>query len=292
MAKGEKKSFKRRLAGAYVSSVISISLVLLLIGISTLLLVNARKVSDYFKESMQISLIFRQDIPDSVALGYKAGVDSLPYVRSAVFVSKEQGAAELSEMLGEDFLDVFQSSPVPASVDVSLKAEYVHPDSLGKILPALGAVPGVDDVQSRQSVVEALNRNISGISLVMGVFILLMLFISVVLISNTVRLSVFARRFTIHTMSLVGATAAFIRKPFMRSAALQGFISAVLSCIVLGAGLWLLHESFPQMFSLLHPGTLALTAAVMILCGVLICSLTTFFVVGRILSSGKDALYY
>jgi len=292
MAKGEKKSFKRRLAGAYISSVISISLVLLLIGLSTLLLVNAKRLGDYFKESMQISLICRQDVSDDQALELKTFLDSIPCIRNVSFVSKEQGAKELSDMLGEDFLDVFQTSPVPASLDVSLKAEYVHPDSLSKLLPELEMLPEVEDVQSRQSLVEALNRNLSGISLVMGVFILLLLFISVVLISNTVRLSVFAKRFTIHTMSLVGATRAFIRKPFMRSAAIQGLISALLTCAVMAGGLWFLNKSFPQMFALLQLDTLALTAAVVILCGVLICVITTFFVVGRILSAGKDALYY
>lgn len=292
MAKREKKSLKRRLAGAYISSVISISLVLLLIGISTLLLVNARRVSDYFKESMQVSLICRQDVADAQALACKTRLETMPYVRSVDFISREQGAAELSEMLGEDFLDVFQSSPVPISLDLSLKAEYVHPDSLAKILPFLKALPEVEDVQSRQSIVEALNRNISGISLVMGVFILLLLFISVVLIGNTVRLSVFAKRFTIHTMTLVGASRAFIRKPFMRSAALQGFVSGLLGCMVMAAGLWFLHKSFPQMFDLLQADTLIITAAVMVLCGVLICMFTTFFVVGRIVSSDKDALYY
>lgn len=292
MSKGEKKTVRRRLAGAYISSVISISLVLLLVGVASLLLVNARRVGDYFKESMQISLICRQEVDEGQALAFKSRLDSLPYVKSAGVISREQGEKELGQMLGEDFLDVFVSSPVPVSVDLSLKAQYVQPDSIAKILPLFSAMPEVESVESRTSLVEGLNKNISVISLVMGVFILLLLFISVVLIGNTVRLSIFAKRFTIRTMNLVGASKGFIRKPFLGSAALQGLISGLLACAVLAGALYLVKESFPQIFALFDAGTLAFTAGVVLLSGVVICVVTTYFVVGRIVSVDKDALYY
>ena len=225
MPKGEKKKIKRRLTGAYLSSVISISLVLLLIGVAAALILNAGRVSNYFKENIQISLLCGPNVTEAQAASCASRIDSLPFVRSTELIGKAQGETELKEMLGEDFLSVFETAPIPVSINVGLKADYVSADSLSRIIPVLQAFPEVEEVESRQSLVEALNRNLSGISAVMGVFILLLLFISFILIGNTVRLSLYARRFTIHTMRLVGATRAFIRRPFMLSALVQGLVS-------------------------------------------------------------------
>ena len=218
MPKGEKKKMKRRLTGAYVSSVISISLVLLLIGVASALILNAGRVSNYFKENIQISLLCAPGVSEQQAAACASRIDSLPFIRSTELIGKAQGEKELKEMLGEDFLSVFETALIPVSINVGLKAEYVSADSLARIIPVLQAIPEVEEVESRQSLVEALNRNLSGISLVLGVFIALLLFISFILIGNTVRLSLYAKRFTIHTMRLVGATRAFIRRPFIGSA--------------------------------------------------------------------------
>ncbi len=292
MPKAEKKSSNRRLTGAYVSAVISISLVLLLLGVALTLIANARKVSDYFKESMQISLICTPGTDEAGAAACTARLDTLPFVRSTSIVSREQGEKELREMLGEEFLSVFETAPIPVSIDLSLKAEYVSADSLKFILPVLEGQPEVEEVDSRQSLVESLNKNLSGISLVLGVFILLLLFISIVLIGNTVRLSLHARRFTIHTMRLVGATGRFIRKPFLRSAFWQGLIAGVLADGVLALGLYFVRKSFPQIFAIFDPVILGAVGAFILLCGIIICVAATFFVVNSLLASGEDELYY
>ncbi|MBO4455949.1 MAG: permease-like cell division protein FtsX, partial [Bacteroidales bacterium] len=203
---------------AYASSILSISLVLLLVGVAALLLVNARAVSDYFKENLQLSVLLRTDATDEEALAYQKSIDTLPFIKGTHLVTREEGAEELSKMLGEDFLSVFETSPVPVSLEVTLQADYVSPDSIAVVRRALSKSDVVDEVEWQQSLVEALNNNLAKISLVLGVFILLMLFISFVLINNTVRLSVFSRRFTIHTMQLVGATKGFIRRPFVLGA--------------------------------------------------------------------------
>ena len=292
MPKGEKKKIKRRLTGAYLSSVISISLVLLLIGTAAALILNAGRVSNYFKENIQISLLCGPNVTEAQAASCASRIDSLPFVRSTELIGKAQGETELKEMLGEDFLSVFETAPIPVSINVGLKADYVSADSLSRIIPVLQAFPEVEEVESRQSLVEALNRNLSGISAVMGVFILLLLFISFILIGNTVRLSLYARRFTIHTMRLVGATRAFIRRPFMLSALVQGLVSGLITCGALYGVLVLVRRSFPQISGLFTTDILLMVGGTVLACGVLICLLATFFTVNKLALASEDSLYY
>lgn len=292
MSKEENKIIRRRLRNAYASSIISISLVLLLIGVAALLIVNARSVSDYFKENLQLSVILKQDASDEDALAYQKSVDTMPFIKGSRLVSREEGTAELTKMLGDDFLSVFETSPVPVSLEITLRGDYVSPDSVAFVRRALSASPVVEEVDYQQSLVEALSSNLAKISLVLGVFILLMLFISFVLINNTVRLNVFARRFTIHTMQLVGATRRFIRRPFMNGALVQGLISSVLALAVLAGVLALLRRSFPQLFAVFDLKSMLIVAGVVVACGVLICMLSTYFVVNKLVSLDKDKLYY
>lgn len=292
MAKEENKIIRRRLRNAYASSIISISLVLLLIGIAALLIVNARSVSDYFKENMQLSVILKPDVSDEDALSYQKSVETLPFIKGTRLVTREEGAAELAGMLGDDFLSVFETSPVPVSLEITLQADYVAPDSVTFVRRTLSASDKVEEVEYQQSLVEALNANLAKISLVLGVFILLMLFISFVLINNTVRLGVFSRRFTVHTMQLVGATRRFIRKPFMNGALLQGLVSSVLALVALAGVLALLRRSFPQMFAVIELRSLLIVAGTVIVCGVAICLLSTYLVVNKLVSLDKDRLYY
>ena len=237
MARPENKLIRKRIINAYLSSVISISLVLLLTGIAALLILNARDVSKYLKENMQVSVLLRDDATEEQAAALASSLEAEPFVRTVRVISREEGTEELKAMLGEDFLDVFETSPVPLSVDVTLTADYVQTDSLAVVTEALSARPLVEEVDSQQSLVEALTSNLAKISLILGVFILLLLFISFVLINNTVRVNVFARRFTIHTMKLVGATRAFIRAPFLRGAVLQGLAASALAIGMLWARL-------------------------------------------------------
>lgn len=195
-------------------------------------------------------------------------------------------------MLGDDFLSVFETAPIPVSINVGLKADYVSADSLSHIIPLLQAYPEIEEVESRQSLVEALNRNLSGISLVLGIFIALLLFISFILIGNTVRLSLYSRRFTIHTMRLVGATRAFIRRPFIGSAVVQGLISGLLACAALAGALALVRRSFPQIFAVFTPEVLLAVALIVLGCGVLICMLATYFTVNKLALASEDSLYY
>lgn len=292
MARPEKKLLRKRIVHAYLSSVISISLVLLLTGIAALLVLNAHGVTKYLKENMRISVLLLDDATEGQACEWAAAQEALPYVRSTRVITREEGAEELKAMLGEDFLDVFETSPVPLSVDVTLTADYVQKDSLALVTKALAASPLVDEVETQQTVVEALTSNLARISIVLGVFILLLLFISFVLINNTVRVSVFARRFTIHTMKLVGATRGFIRAPFVRAAVLQGLVSSVLAVGMLWALLEALRRSFPELLAIVDLQQLLIVCGIVVACGILLCVISTWMVVNRLVAAPKDDLYY
>ena len=292
MGKHENKMMRRRLANAYLSSVISISLVLLLVGIAALLLMNARSVSDYFKENMEVSVVMRPTVSEEDALAFMEELAEEEFVNSSEFVSKEQGELEMIELLGEDFMDILDSSPIPASISLTLHASHVSSDSLEVVKAKIMEEPLVEEVSYQKGLVDALNANFTRISAVLAVFIVLLLFISYVLINNTVRLNVFARRFTIHTMKLVGATRAFIRAPFLGRAAVQGLISALLANAALVGLLYALKDKLGQLFEAFSPGVLVIVACIVLAAGVLICVVSTFFVVNRLVALEKDELYY
>ena len=292
MGKGDNKLMRRRLVNAYLSSVISISLVLMLVGVACMLLLSARSVSDFFKENMEVSVIMKPEVSEEEALAYQAELESADFVKSVTFISKEQGEQELIEMLGEDFLDVFETSPVPISIDMTLDASYVSSDSLDVVKSRLMQSELVEEVNYQKTLVDALNSNFKRISVVLAFFIALLLFISYVLINNTVRLSVFARRFTIHTMKLVGATRAFIRAPFLVHAAVQGLVAALIANGGLFAVLALLENRFGNVVGLIGTDVLLTVMGIVLVSGLLICVVSTYFVVNKLVALKKDQLYY
>ncbi|MCQ2118931.1 MAG: permease-like cell division protein FtsX [Bacteroidales bacterium] len=292
MSTSENRLIRRRLAGSWLSTVISISLVLLLVGVAALLLVNARSISDYFKEKLKVSVLMNTDVEEEQAEIYRSVIDSMPAVKTTELISREQGIREMQEMLGEDFLNVFETSPVPVSLEVSLKAEYVLADSIEVVRKEILQSPLVDEVVYQQSLVDKLNTNLKKISLVLGVLIALLLFISFFLINNTVRLNVFSKRFTIHTMKLVGATKSFIRGPFLVQSVFQGIFSALIAIIMLVGLLFFIRKEFVQLFEVFSLDLLLYVMGIVLVSGVLICLVSTYFVVGRLVSLSKDELYY
>ena len=292
MSAGENRLIKRRLAGAWISSVISITLVLFLVGVASLLLVNAKSVSDYFKENVQVSVLMRPDVTEDEAMNYATTLDAMPFIKGTRFISKEEGTRDMTDILGEDFLSVFETAPIPVSVDVTLKADYVSADSLELVKKAIGSSPLVDEVVYQQSLVDKLNTNLGKISLVLGIFVVLLLFISFVLINNTVRLNVFSKRFTIHTMKLVGATKSFIRAPFLGQAVFQGLFSALLAILILLGILYFVRKEFVQLFEIFSLDLLLIVIGIVIVAGIVICLVSTYFVVGRLVSLSNDELYY
>jgi len=288
----ESKIIGKRLVNAYLSSVISISLVLLLVGVAALLLVNAGRISGYFKENMKVSVLLKQDVNEADALAFRKKIAGMRFIKGSDYISKEQGARELQSLLGEDFLDVFETSPVPVSVDVTLMADYVSADSLEVVKKEISAFPEVDEVVYQRSLVDALNANLRKISFVLAVLIGLLLFISYVLINNTVRLNVYARRFTVHTMRLVGATRSFIRAPFLVQAVFQGMFASIVAIIMLLGILFVIRNEFAQLFEIFSLDLLLTVMGIVAASGLIICVVSTYFVVNKLVSLKKDELYF
>lgn len=282
---------RRRLVSAWISTVVSLSLVLLLVGVGTLLVVNAREVGRYFKENLQINVLLKEQVTEEEALAYESRVASIPGVRATHYISREQGAEEMARLLGKDFLSVFESAPIPISIDVNLQAEYVSSDSLEVVKAQLAKSSLVEEVVYQTSLVDALNQNLQRISLTLTLMVAVLLFISFVLIGNTVRLDLFNRRFSIYTMHLVGATRAYIRAPFVGRAALQGIFAALIAILLLVGGLFVLRDEFAQMFKIFTLDSLLLTMGVMLLVGLGVATLSTFVVVNRLVGYNRDQLY-
>lgn len=236
--------------------------------------------------------MMKQTVSEDAAMKYQDGLNKERFIKNTVFVSREQGKREMADMLGDDFLDVFETFPIPVSIDVTLNAEYVSADSLEVVKEVIVKSPLVDEVVYQRSLVDALNANLSRISFVLAIFIALLLFVSFVLINNTVRLNVFSKRFTIHTMKLVGATRSFIRAPFLIQSVFQGIFAAFIAIIVLVAMLFVVRSEFAQLFEVFRLELLLVVMGIVLVSGVVICFVSTYFVVGKLVGLSKDDLYY
>lgn len=292
MKKRDNRIVARRFIHSWLSSLISITLVLILAGIGGMLAVNARSVSDYFKENIRLSVIFDMNTQEIDALRYTDELSRKDYVKEAKFISKEQGTLEMKSVLGEDFLEVFDLNPVPISTDLYIKSDYVHPDSLRNIQAEIMMNESVREVVWQESVIELITNNIEKIGVVLAVFIALLLFISFFLVNNTVRLNVFSKRFNIHAMKLVGAKRSFIRKPFIVQGIWQGLVSGILASLALGIIVYFIMADFPQLYNLMNPVYIAAVCAGVIVLGITLCLISTWIVLNRILSLPSDELYY
>ena len=292
MAKSESNILYRRLLRSYFSSVISISLVLFLVGMAGVLIVNARSVSNYFKENITVSAVLTPEADEADASALADELDTSGYVKDVRIISKEEGTEEMKEILGDDFMDVFEVNPIPVSLELQIAADYISTDSLSVIENSLRDYPAVDDVVYQQSLVELLNANLERIGLVAGVFVLLLLFISVVLINNTVRLNVYSKRFTIHTMRMVGATKGFITRPFVGQAFFQGLISGAIADVFILGALYLIRNEFYQLFSLFDAVLLGGVMAAVLVLGMIICMVSTSAGVRSMISLSRNELYY
>ncbi|CCY35889.1 efflux ABC transporter permease protein [Alistipes sp. CAG:831] len=292
MARNESNILYRRLLRSYFSSVISISLVLFLVGMAGVLIVNARSVSNYFKENITVSAILTPEADEADASALADSLERTGYVKEVRIISKEEGTEEMKEILGDDFMDVFEVNPIPVSLELQIAADYIYTDSLAVIEESLYSCPAVGDVVYQQSLVELLEANLERIGLVVGIFVLLLLFISVVLINNTVRLNVYAKRFTIHTMRLVGATKGFITRPFVGQAFFQGMISGAIADVFILGALYLIRNEFYQLFSLFDAMLLGAVMAATVVLGMLICMISTSAGVRSLISLKRSELYY
>lgn len=292
MGKRENNIIAKRLVHSYLSSIISIALVLLLVGIFGILAVNAGAVQNYFKENVKISAILKENVPELDAKKLQHSLDLHHAIKSTSYISKEKGTEEMRKLLGDDFLDAFDSNPIPISIEISLKGSYFHPDSIGTVISSLMENKLIEEVAYQESLLEILNRNLEKIAWGFMIFITLLMFISFVLINNTVRLNVYSKRFSIYTMRLVGAKKSFIRAPFLVKSLFQGILSGLLAALALVGIMYLLRNEFVQIFAIFRMELIAAVLAAIVVLGAFICLVCTFFVVNRMVSLTNDELYY
>ena len=283
---------KTRLRSSYLTLVISVSLVLFLLGILGLVLINARELSDYFRESLSFSVMLDDEAKEADIRMLQKDLDAKAYVKSTEYVSKDEAAAKMKEDLGEDFINFLGDNPLPPSIDVYLYAGYTSPDSVAKIEKYVREYPFVKEVYYQESLLILINENVKKISLFLLVISTFLFLIALTIINNTIRLSIYSRRFIIRTMQLVGATRRFIRLPFLIQSAFHGLLAALIAMSLLMGFLYLIEKEFFMMFSFESTKLLILLGASIIITGVLINIISTFFSVNRYLSISEDELYY
>jgi len=283
---------KAKLRSSYLTLVISVSLVLFLLGVLGMVLINARELSDYLRESLSFSIMLDDEAKEPDIRMLQKDLDAKPYVKSTEYVSKDAAAVKMKQELGEDFITFLGENPLPPTIDVYLYAGFTSPDSVAKIEKYVREYPFVKEVYVQESLLFLINENVRKISLFLLIMSTFLFLISLTIINNTIRLSIYSRRFLIRTMQLVGATRGFIRRPFIIQSAVQGLLSALIAMSLLLGLLYLIEKEFLLMFRFETTYLLLILGGVIILIGILINIISTFFSVNRYLSISEDKLYY
>jgi cell division transport system permease protein len=292
MSSSFEKYQKRRLISSYFSVVISISLVRFLLGLLGLLVLNSKKVADYFKEQIAITVFLKDSAKEVEITQLKQSLALAEYTKSATFVSKEDAAKDHQETLGENFIEYLGENPLQNSIDVYILADYVTPAKMEEITGELKSKDFVDDVIYDKPLIAQLTENVKRISFWVLVISGIFTFIAVLLINSSIRLSIYSKRFTIKTMQMVGATKKFIRQPFVWKSVRLGIIGAIVAMIGMALVLYYLNESFPQLQLLGDPVLLTILFVFILFMGIVITWISTFIATQRFLNLRTDDLYY
>lgn len=283
---------KSKLRSSYLTLVVSVSLVIFLLGILGLVLINAKELSDYFRESLSFSVMLDDGAKEADIRMLQKDLDAKLYVKSTEYISKDMAAAKMKAELGEDFISFLGDNPLPPSIDVYLFSAYTSPDSVVKIEKYILEYPFVKEVYYPESLLFLINENVKKISIFLLVISSFLFLIALTIINNTIRLSVYSKRFLIRTMQLVGATRSFIRRPFILQSVFHGFLAALIAMTLLMGLLYLFEKEFFMMFSFGSTILLVLLGVALIITGILINIISTWFSVNRYLSISEDKLYY
>jgi cell division transport system permease protein len=292
MASKEAKITRQRLRSSYLTSVVSIALVLFLLGILGLLVLNAQRISEYVKENIGFSIMLKEDVKEVDVIRLQKMLDAKEYVKSTRYVTSKEAARELKKELGEDFVGFLGYNPLLASIDVHLNARYANPQSIEKIKKDLREYEEIKEVFYQKSLVELINQNIRKIGLFLLVFSGLLFLVAIALIHNTIRLSIYSKRFIINTMQLVGATRGFIRRPFLFRGIMQGVWASIVAIAMLTGVVYLVQDEFAEVISLEDVEILGLLYGLVMVVGVVISWISTFMAVNKYLKIKPDKLYY
>lgn len=292
MASKFEKYQKRRLASSYISVVVSIALVLFMVGILGLILLKSTLVSNRIKEKVAITLFLKDNVSKKQINSFKAALEKEPFAKRIIYTSKTQAAKQYSKEIGEDFMKFLGENPLKNGIDIYVKADFVTPEKMEVLETKFLKNAFVADVTYDKVLIDLITKNIKRISfwllVISGFFALL----AIILINSSIRLSIYAKRFNIKTMQMVGATKSFIRKPFIWQSIKLGFIGALVALIGLGAVIFYLDKLAPSLGLLKDYITLGYLAVGVIIAAVLITYASTFLATQRFLNLQTDELHY
>jgi len=286
------KPVKRRLLNAYVVSTLSITLVLFLVGLLTFLLFNARYLNQYIRESIGFTLVLNEEVREVDLLQLQKMLSAQAEVKTATYIDVEEAGKRLREELGEDFISFLGYNPLSATIDVKLYADYTHNDSLAKLETKFLDFPFVEEVYYQRNLVNLINENSDKLGFIIGGLATIMLLIFVALINNTIRLSVYSKRFIINTMQLVGATRGFIRKPFVSSGVLHGLFGGLIANFFLILVIINYNKHFHEIINYSMPDLLAVVFVIVVITGISLSWISTTLAVNKFLRLRYDELFY
>ncbi len=288
-----KSSSKRRVAGSYLMSMVSIALVLFLLGVFALLMMHAQSLSNHLKENIGFEVVMNSNVKEDKILQLQKELDALPAVKSTEYITKEEAIRRLSDDLGEDFLQWLgnEENPLLPSIDVRFNAEWANNDSITAIQTQLLKNKDIKDVYYQKSLVGLIDQNVRRIGVVLMIASLVLLIIAITLIRNTIRLIIYSKRFLVRSMQLVGATPAYIRRPFIMGGILQGFFGALLADILLALLLYGITQRLPEL-TFVQDYTIIIGIFVGIIAlGILLGGLSTRIALRKYLHADVDRLY-
>ena len=289
----ERSSIKRRMAGSSFMSLMSIALVLFLLGVFALLMLHAQKLSNHLKENIGFEVVMNSNVKEDNILKLQKELDAMPAVKSTTYITKDEAIRRLSEDLGEDFLQWLgnEDNPLLPSIDVRFKADYANNDSLNLIQAQLLKNKDIKEIYYHKSLVNLINQNMNRIGLGLMIASLVLLIIAITLIRNTIRLSIYSKRFLVRSMQLVGATPAYIRRPFIRSGITQGFFGALIADAFLALLLYGLYQRLPELTLVQDYTIIICIFGGIIVLGTLLGGLSTRFALRKYLNADVDKLY-
>nr|WP_314865156.1 permease-like cell division protein FtsX [uncultured Flavobacterium sp.] len=291
MSSSYDKFQKRRLISSYFSVVLSVFLVLFLLGMLGLFIINSKKLADDFRENIAMTVFFKNEANDTIIKSFDAELKKAPFAKTFEYVSKDAAAKQHTDIIGEDFVTFLGENPLQNSFDIHLKADFVYKDSIAKVESQLRRNPMVSDIVYDKQLVNLVNDNIKKVSMWILIISGFFTIIAVLLINSSLRLSIHSNRFIIKTMQMVGATKAFIRKPFVLRSIRLGMIGAGLAILALIGVLVYLESNFPELGLLDDQLLIALVLISVFGIGVLITWLSTYFATQRFLNLRTDDLY-